>query len=102
MWLPRPGMGRPPAQNARQLTDRIATRDATRALRPQERPLGHAKWPPWTGMGQLPAHSLTHMANKEAPALSGRRLDGSMTHGKRNAVAQAGPRDGVESDDEDR
>jgi hypothetical protein len=46
--------------------------------------------------------SLTHMANKEAPALSARRPDGSVTHGKCNAVAQAGPCDGVKSDDEDR
>jgi hypothetical protein len=53
-------------------------------------------------MGQLPAHSLTQMANKEAPALSARRLDGSVTHGKRNAVAQAGPRDGVKSNNKDR
>jgi hypothetical protein len=45
--------------------------------------------------------SLTHVANKEAPALSTRRLDGSVTHGKRNAVAQAGPRDGIKSNNED-
>jgi hypothetical protein len=45
--------------------------------------------------------SLTHVANKEAPALSARRPDGSVIHGKRNVVAQAGPRDGVESNDKD-
>ena len=47
-------------------------------------------------------NSLTHMANKEAPALSARRPDGSVTHGKRNAVAQAGPRNGVKYNDKDR
>jgi hypothetical protein len=47
-------------------------------------------------------NSLTHMANKEAPALSARCPDGSVTHGKRNVVAQASPRDGVKADDEDR
>jgi hypothetical protein len=46
--------------------------------------------------------NLTHVANKEAPALAARRPDGSVTHGKLNAVAQAGPRDGVKSNDEDR
>ena len=46
--------------------------------------------------------NLTHVANKEAPALSARRLDGSVTQGKRNAVAQAGPRDSVKSNDKDR
>ncbi len=56
-WPPRPGMGRPLAQNARRSTDRMAMRDATRASRPQERPSGHAKWPPRTGMGQLPAQN---------------------------------------------
>ncbi len=47
-------------------------------------------------------NSLTHMANKEAPALSARRPDGSVTHGKCNAVAQAVPRDGIKANDEDR
>ncbi len=46
--------------------------------------------------------NLTHVANKEAPALSARSPDGSVTHDKRNAVAQAGPRDGVKSNDKDR
>ncbi len=45
--------------------------------------------------------NLTHVANKEAPALSAIRPDGSVTHGKRNAVAQAGPRDGVKSNNKD-
>jgi hypothetical protein len=44
--------------------------------------------------------SLTHVAKKEAPALSARRPDGSATHSERNAVARAGPRDGIESNNE--
>jgi hypothetical protein len=57
---------------------------------------------PAAGTTRPVVDSLTHVANKEAPALSARRPDGSVTHGKCNAVAQAGPRDGVKSDDEDR
>jgi hypothetical protein len=54
---------------------------------------------PAAGTTRPVVDSLTHMANKEAPALSARRPDGSVIHGKRNAVAQAGPRYGVKSDD---
>jgi hypothetical protein len=57
---------------------------------------------PAAGTTRPVVDNLTHVANKEAPALSARRPDGSVTHGKRNAVAQAGPRDGVKSNDEDR
>ncbi len=57
---------------------------------------------PAAGTTRPVVDSLTHVANKEAPALSARRPDGSVTHGKRNAVAQAGPRDGVKSNNEDR
>ncbi len=56
---------------------------------------------PAAGTTRPVVDSLTHMANKEALALSARCLDGSVTHGKRNAVAQAGPRDGVKANDED-
>jgi hypothetical protein len=57
---------------------------------------------PAAGTTRSVVDSLTHMANKEAPALSARCLDGSVTHGKRNAVAKAGPCDGVKADDKDR
>jgi hypothetical protein len=57
---------------------------------------------PAAGTTRLVVDNLTHMANKEAPVLSARCPDGSVTHGKRNAVAQAGPRDGVKSNDKDR
>ncbi len=60
----------------------------------------------WDGPAAGTTHpvvdNLTHVANKEAPALSARCSDGSVTHGKRNAVAQAGPHDGIKSDDKDR
>ncbi len=57
---------------------------------------------PASGTTRPVVDNSTHVANKEAPALSARRPNGSVTHGKRNAVAQAGPRDGDKSDDEDR
>ena len=57
---------------------------------------------PAAGTTRPVVDNLTHVANKEAPALSARRLDGSMTHGKRNAVAQVGPRNGIKSNDKDR
>ncbi len=41
---------------------------------------------------------LTRVANQKAPALSARCPDGSVTHGKRKAVAQLGTC--VKSDDE--
>jgi hypothetical protein len=42
---------------------------------------------PAAGTKRPVVNSLTHVANKEAPALSERCLGGSATHGKRNAVA---------------
>jgi hypothetical protein len=58
----------------------------------------------WDGLAASTKHpvvnSLTCVANKEAPALSAKCPDGSATHGKRNAAARAGPRDGVESNNE--
>jgi hypothetical protein len=57
---------------------------------------------PAAGTTRPVVDNLTHVVNKEAPALSARCPDGSVTPGKRNAVAQAGPRNGVKSDDKDR
>ena len=57
---------------------------------------------PAAGTTRPVGDNSTHVANKEAPALSARCPDGSVTHGKRNPVAQAGPRDGVKSNDKDR
>jgi hypothetical protein len=42
---------------------------------------------PAAGTTRPVVNSLTHVANKEALALSARCPDGSVTHGKRNAVA---------------
>jgi hypothetical protein len=57
---------------------------------------------PAAGTTRPVGDNLTHVANKEAPALSARHPYGSVTRGKHNAVAQAGPRDGVKSNDKDR
>jgi hypothetical protein len=65
-------------------------------------PVAAVDWDgPASGTTRPVVANSTHVANKEAPALSARRPDGSVTHGKCNAVAQAGPRDGVKSNDKD-